>query len=78
MHLRRDNLKSYSEVNDITGKLFRSLRSKYQDGLKISMKGNNFIFDSVQLMYCNFHKVNFKHGDSYIDSPDWIKREKEQ
>ena len=24
-------------------------------------------------MYCKCHKVNFKRGGSYIDSPDWIK-----
>ena len=40
------------------------------------MKGNDFIFDSVQLMYYKCHKVNFKSGDSYIDSPDWIKKKK--
>ena len=24
-------------------------------------------------MYYKFHKVNFRRGGSYIDSPDWIK-----
>ena len=27
-------------------------------------------------MYYKCHKVNFKHGGSYIDSPDWIKKKK--
>ena len=40
------------------------------------MKGNDFIFDSVQLMHYQCHKVNFKRGGSYIDSPDWIKKRK--
>ena len=40
------------------------------------MRGSDFIFDSVQLMYYKCHKVNFKRGDSFIDSPDWIKKEK--
>ena len=40
------------------------------------MGGSDFIFDSVQLMYYKCH--NFKHGGSYIDSPDWIKRKKQQ
>ena len=26
------------------------------------MKGSDFTFDSVQLMYYKCHKVNFKHG----------------
>ena len=40
------------------------------------MKRNDFIFDSVQLMYYKCHYVNFRRGGSYIDSPDWIKKEK--
>ena len=40
------------------------------------MRGSDFIFDSVQFMYCKCHKVNFRRGGSYIDSPDWIKKEK--
>ena len=40
------------------------------------MRGSDFIFDSVQLMYYKCHKVNFKRGDSFIDSSDWIKKKK--
>ena len=40
------------------------------------MKGSDFIFDSVQLLYYKCHKVNFKRSGSYIDSPDWIKKKK--
>ena len=29
------------------------------------MRGSDFIFDSVQLMYYKRHKVYFKHGGSY-------------
>ena len=35
-------------------------------------------FNSVQLMYYKCHKVNFRRGDSYIDSPDWMKKKKQQ
>ena len=56
-HLSRNNIKfiSDSEVNYVIEKLFKSLRSKYQDGLETSMKGSDFIFDSVQLMYYKCH-----------------------
>ena len=37
------------------------------------MRGNDFIFDSAQLMYYKCHKVNLSRGGSHIDSPDWIK-----
>ena len=35
-----------------------------------------FIFDCVRLLYYKCHKVNFKRGESYIDSFDWIKSKK--
>ena len=41
------------------------------------MTGSDFIFGSVQLMYCKCHKVNFiQPGDSYINSPYSIKKKK--
>ena len=78
MHSNSSNIKftPYSDANDVIEKLFKSLRSKYEDNLETSMKRSDFIFDSVQLMYYKCHKVNFKRGGSYIDSPDWIKKKK--
>ena len=38
------------------------------------MRVSDFIFDSVQLLYYKCHKINFKRGGSYIDSPEWIKK----
>ena len=40
------------------------------------MERSEFIFDSVQLMYYIYLIVNFRRGGSYIDSRDWIKKEK--
>ena len=40
------------------------------------MRGNDIIFDLVQLMHYKYRKVNFKRGGSNIDSPDWIKNKK--
>ena len=80
MHLNKDDIKftSYNDANELVNKLFKSLHSKYQENLETSMKGNDFNFDSVQLLYFQYHIVNFKHGGSYIDSPGWIKRKKQQ
>ena len=69
---------NYSDANDVIEKLFKLLQLKYQDGLETSMKGTDFIFDSVQLKYYKCHKVNFKHGGSYVDSPDWRNRKMQQ
>ena len=78
MHSRSDNIKftSYIDTIEVINELFESLRSRYQGNLGTSMRGSDFIFDSVQLMYYKCHKVNFKCGGSYIDSPDWIKKKK--
>ena len=75
MHSTSDNIKftPYSDAIEVVDKMFVLLGSKYQVNLETSMRGKDFIFDTVQLMYYKCHKVNFKRGGSYIDSPDWIK-----
>ena len=40
------------------------------------MKGSDFIFNLVELLYYKFHKVSFSCGGCHIDSPDWIKKKK--
>ena len=52
MHSSSDNIKftTYCDANDVVEKLFKSLRSKYQDNLEISMREIDFIFDLVQIV----------------------------
>ena len=69
-------LKPYSDVNEVIDELFKLLHSGYQGNLEISIRGSEFIFDLVQLMYYKCHKVNFSWGGSYINSPNWIKKKK--
>ena len=78
MHSTSGNIKftSYSDANEVIDGRFESLCSRYRGNLEASMRGRDFIFDSVQLMYYKCHKVNFIRSDSYIDSPDWIKKKK--
>ena len=75
---KSDNIEfmSYDHANEVVNELFESLLLRYQIGLETSMRGSNFIFDSVQLLYCKCRKINFKRGGSYINSPDWIKKKK--
>ena len=40
------------------------------------MKGSQFVFDCVHLMYYKCHKINPNRGSSYVDFPDWIKDKK--
>ena len=80
MYSTIDNIKitTYNDVNGNVNELFEALLSRYQDNLETSMKGSDFIFDSVQLMYYKCQKVNFKRGSLYIESPDWIEKKNEQ
>ena len=57
---------------DNVDELFESLRSRYQIRLETSMKWSDFIFDSIQLLYCKCHKINVKYGGLYIQPPNWI------
>ena len=45
-----DNIKftPYNDANEVVNELFESLRSKYQDNLETSIRGSDFIFDSVK------------------------------
>ena len=40
------------------------------------MKGNEFIFDSVDLSYYKLHRISLTRGALYKDSPQWLKNKK--
>ena len=71
MHSTSDNISlTPYNANEVVNELFESISSKQQDNLETSMRGSDFIFDSVQLMYYKCHKVSFKRGGSLIDILD--------
>ena len=78
MHSNCENNKfaSYNDAHKVVDEFFESLHSRYQNNLETSMRGSEFIFYTVQMMYYKCYKVGFRRGGSYIDSPDWIKRKK--
>ena len=78
MHSKSENIEfmPYDNANEVVNEFFESLLSRYQIVLEISMRGSDLIFDSVELLRYQCHKINFKCGGSYIDSPDWIKKKK--
>ena len=53
-----------------------NLLERYQEGLEESMRGNEFIFDSVDALYYDLNKTSLSRGGSYIDSPEWLKIKK--
>ena len=72
MHAKSDNIGIImsSETNDIIEELCESLLQKDQERSEESMRGSEFIFDSVDLLYYNLQKISLnRKGSSYIDSP---------
>ena len=65
-----------SEADEIIKGLFESLLERYQEGLEESMRGSEFIFDSVDVLYYDLNKVSLSRDRSYIDSPKWLKNKK--
>ena len=76
MHSKSDNIEIMinDEADEVTKELFDSLKNRYQNNLE-SMKGSEFVFDYVHLLYYKCYKINPNRGESYIDSPDWIKKQ---
>ena len=60
------------KADEVTKGLFDSLKNRYQNNLD-SIKGSEFVFDYVHLLYYKCHKIKQNHIGSYINSPNWIK-----
>ena len=78
MHSKNDNKKIMmnDETDEYIEELFKSLKNRYQNNLQL-MKGSEFVFNYVNLLYYKCHKINPNCGGSYIVSPDWIKNKKQ-
>ena len=70
MHSKTDNINVMmnDKADEVIKELFDSLKNKYQSNLE-SIKGSEFIFDYVPLLYYKCHKINPNCTESYIDSP---------
>ena len=65
-----------SETDEIIEGLFEPFVQKYQEGLEESMRGSEFVYDSVVALYYNLNKVSLSRGGSHIDSPKYLKNKK--
>ena len=69
VHTKSNNIEIMmgSQTNYIIEELFESLLQRHQEGLEESLKGSEFIFDSVNLLYCHLQNTSLKRtGGSYI------------
>ena len=66
-----------NETYDTIEELLEFSLPKYQEGLEESMKGSEFIFGCVDLLYYNLQKTTpTRKISSYIDSREWLKNKK--
>ena len=75
MHTKSDNTEIMigCDTNDVIKELFKSFLQRYQEGLQEKMRGSNFAFEGVNLMYYDFNKISLNRGGSYIESAKWVK-----
>ena len=75
MHTKSDNTEIMigSDTNEVIKELFKSFLQRYQEGLQEKMKGSEFEFDGVNLLYYDFNKTSLNRGGSHIESGKWIK-----
>ena len=52
--------------------------AKISRRIRKKMRGTGFVFDSVDLLRYNLHKISLNKGGSYIDSPEWLKIKMQQ
>ena len=58
MHTKSDNteIRIGDDTNDVIKELFKSFLQRYQEGLQEKMRGSEFEFDGVNLLYYDFNK----------------------
>ena len=58
MNPKSDNIEIMfnDEADEVIEELFKSLQNKYQNNLKVLMKGSEFVFDYIHLLYYKCHK----------------------
>ena len=75
MHTKSDNeeIMVGSDTNEVIKELLKSFLQRYQEGLQEKMKGLEFEFDGVNLLYYDFNKRSLDRGVLYIETAKWIK-----
>ena len=77
-HTRSDNIEIMigDDNDDIIEELFKSFIQKYEENLQNKMRGSDFEFDDANFLYYDFNDISLNRGESYIDSPKWLKDKK--
>ena len=78
MHMRSDSIEIMigDDNDDVVEELFKSFLKRYEENLQNKMRGSEYEFDGVNFLYYDFNKISINTGESYIDSPKWLKDKK--
>ena len=76
---KSDNLEIMisDKADEVIEELFKSLLNTYQSNLEKLIRGSEFVFDYLYLLYYKCHKTNSNCDESYEDSPNWVKKEQQ-
>ena len=77
MHSQSDNIEIMinDEADKVIKEYFDSLKNRYQNNLE-TMKGSEFAFNYIYLLYYKCHIISLNCGELYIDSLDWMRNKK--
>ena len=78
MYTRSDNeeFMNGDNTNEIIKLLFESFLQRFEENLQEKRRESDFEFDGINFFYYNFNKTSIYRGESYIDSPKWLKDKK--
>ena len=64
MHTKSDNTEFTigSDTNEVIKELFKSFLQRCQEGLQEKMRGSDFEFDGIPLLYYDFNKISLNRG----------------
>ena len=79
MYTKSDNveIRIADDTNDVIKELVKSFLQRYQESLQEKMRGSDFEFDDVNLLYYDFNKIILDRSKSNIESVKWIEEDKE-
>ena len=75
MHTKSDNIEIMNgiDTSDAINELIDSFMKRYPERLETKMKGSSYIFECIDLLEYNFHKISLNRRSSYIKCDEWFK-----
>ena len=62
-----------TDTSDTINELIDSFMKRYKKEVETKMKGSSYLFERIDLLEYHLHKISLNRGNSYNESPEWIK-----